>query len=99
MEGTSQGALGFGSIVFWLWHIQVVALAVIYTWVYNHTDRSVLSAFLLHFMGNSTYSLLADVGGALPLQTEVISTLIHVAVAVVVVVVWGAGTLARDRRR
>jgi membrane protease YdiL (CAAX protease family) len=24
MEGTSQGALGFGSIVFWLWHFQVV---------------------------------------------------------------------------
>jgi membrane protease YdiL (CAAX protease family) len=99
MEGTSQGALGFGSVVFWLWHIQVVALSVIYTWVYNHTERSVLSAFLLHFMGNSTFSLLADIGGALPLQTEVISTLLHVALAAVIVLVWGPRTLTRARSR
>lgn len=99
IEGTSQEAIGLGSTVFWMWHIQVVALSVIYTWVYNHTDRSVLAAFLLHFMGNSTYSLLAEVGGKLPLQTEVISTLIHGAVAVVVVLVFGSGTLARDRLR
>jgi membrane protease YdiL (CAAX protease family) len=99
MEGTSQAALGFGGIVFWLWHIQVVAESVIYTWVYNHTKRSVLSAFMLHFMSNSTYSLQVDIGGAAPLQSEVISTVLHVGVAVVVVLVWGAATLARDRRR
>jgi membrane protease YdiL (CAAX protease family) len=97
IAGTSQAAIGLGSTVFWLWHVQVVALSVIYTWVYNHTDRSILSAFLLHFMGNSTYSLLSDVGGKLPLQTEVISTLIHLAVATVVVLVYGSGTLTRDR--
>jgi membrane protease YdiL (CAAX protease family) len=97
IAGTSQAAIGLGSTVFWLWHIQVVALSVIYTWVYNHTDRSILAAFLLHFMGNSTYSLLADVGGKLPLQTEVVSTLIHLGVAALVVLLYGSGTLARDR--
>ncbi len=99
MKDTSQGAIGFGSTMFWLWNIQVIALAVIYTWVYNHTDRSVLSAFLLHFMGNATFSLFAEVGGTLPLQTEVISTVLHVSVAVAVVLAWGPETLTRHRRR
>ena len=28
IEGTSQAAIGLGSTVFWLWHVQVVALSV-----------------------------------------------------------------------
>ena len=97
MEGTSQAALGFGTTQFWLWSIQVMALSVIFTWVYNNTARSTLSAVLLHFMDNTTFSLLTDLGESLPLQTEIIRTSLYVLVAVFVVVGWGAKTMIRSQ--
>jgi len=97
MEGTSQGALGFPSWGFAMWATQVLALAIIYTWVYNHTGRSILSAFLLHFFGNSTFTLMAGVGGKLPVQTEVISCVVHVVAAIAVVLYFGGKTLVRDK--
>jgi membrane protease YdiL (CAAX protease family) len=97
MEGTSQAALGFGTVQFWLWSIQVMALSIIFTWVYNNTARSTLSAVLLHFMDNTTFSLMTDIGESLPLQTEIIRTSLYVLVAVIVVVGWGAKTMTRAR--
>jgi membrane protease YdiL (CAAX protease family) len=98
MEGTSQGALGFGTAAFWLWSIQVMALSIIFTWVYNNTSRSTLSAVLLHLMDNTTFSLMTDIGESLPLQTEVIRTLLYILVAMIVVVGWGAKTMVRSRK-
>ncbi len=97
MEGTSQAALGFGTAQFWLWSIQVMALSVIFTWVYNNTARSTLSAVLLHFMDNTTFSLMTDIGESLPLQTEIIRTSLYVSIAAIVVTGWGAKTMIRTR--
>jgi membrane protease YdiL (CAAX protease family) len=99
MEGTSQAALGFGTAQFWLWSTQVMALSVIFTWVYNNTARSTLSAVLLHLMDNTTFSLMTDIGESLPLQTEIIRTSLYVLLAVIVVVGWGARTMVRSRKQ
>jgi len=96
IPGTSQAALGFGTAHFWLWMLEVLALAVIYTWVYNHTDRSILVAVLLHFSGNAAYSVFGPPGAeAVPLQTAVISALAHGGLATVAVLAGGAATLGR----
>jgi len=52
IEGTFQNQLGFGSFRFWVFLASNVPLTVIITWVYNHTNRSILSAALVHFSGN-----------------------------------------------
>jgi len=95
IPGTSQEALGVGTLQFWLWIIQVICLAVIFTWAYNRTRRSVLSAIMLHFLSNLTYSLLVPIGGIAPDQTEIISTLLHLVVAAAAI---GTG-LSRATRR
>lgn len=100
IPGTSQAALGFGSAHFWLWMIEVPALAVVYTWVYNHTDRSILAPVLLHFSGNAAYSVFVPPGAeAVPLQIAVIATLAHLALALVAVAMGGASRLGASAGR
>ena len=52
IDGTFQNQLGFGSFRFWVFLASNIPLTVIITWVYNHTNRSILSAALVHFSGN-----------------------------------------------
>ena len=96
IQGTSQGEIGLGTPLFWLFTVQVVATSVLYTWVYNHNGRSILSAILIHFVSNSTFTIVAQLGKALPVRTEIIRTLVTVLVAVVVVIVWGPRTLTKQ---
>jgi membrane protease YdiL (CAAX protease family) len=49
---------GFGTDLFWLFLLRMTALSVLMTGVYNHTGRSILSAILMHFVFNFTFSFL-----------------------------------------
>jgi uncharacterized protein len=71
----------------------IIPVAVIYTWVYNNTDRSVLAVIVLHLMQNLS-------GEALGLAEEArtYQTLVTTAVAILVVVGFGAKTLRRHGR-
>jgi CAAX protease family protein len=93
IPGTSQAALGIGTARFWMWTLEVISVSVIYTWVYNHTRRSVLAAVLLHLFDNTTYTLFVPIGDMAPMQTEVISTALYVAVAVIAIAHGGASRL------
>ena len=74
------------------WSLGTVASRVIITWLYNNTGRSVFIATLFHAMENLTWQLFPINGSYYdPRVTSLITT----AVAVVVVVVWGPGTLVR----
>jgi len=94
--GTSQELMGFVTGLFWLWVIQVVTGSIFFTWIYNNNQRSILSAVLIHFMSNATFTIIAQLGGALPLRTEIIRTVITVALAVIVMFVWGFKTMAKQ---
>ena len=87
---TYQSGLGVGTLRFWLFFITIVPQSVLYTWIYNNTRRSTLSAILFHFMGNFTGELFA-----LSDRAETWSGLLLVVAAVAVTVIWGARTLAR----
>jgi uncharacterized protein len=95
MKGTTQGEMGLLSLRFWLFFIQVLPLAVLFTWVYNNNGRSTLSAILMHFMTNSTITLIVEIRHALPERIEIIRTAIFVLAALVVVLFWGPKTLIR----
>ena len=81
IKGTPQQEMGFGTLVFWLWSLQVVSLSVLTTWVYNNSHRSILSAILMHFMFNSTYGITQH---TLPTITFAANTVI-IAIAAVTV--------------
>ena len=71
--------------------VGVIPTAVIYTWIFNNTDRSTLGSILFHFMSNYTYEL-----GNLTNGTTLYSTLLWIVTAMAVVALWGAATLTRD---
>jgi membrane protease YdiL (CAAX protease family) len=79
--------VGFATSGFWLFMIGIVALSVIFTWVYNHTSRSILGIIFLHGWVN----FVSD-------TVEVADEYYYpawVLTAVLVTVVWGAKTLRK----
>jgi membrane protease YdiL (CAAX protease family) len=81
---------GIWSLWFWLFVVEVIPTAVIYTWIFNNTRRSTLAAILFHFMSNVTAEF-ANVTD----RTNMYQTLLWIIAAIVVVALWGAGTLTR----
>ncbi|MDG5820547.1 type II CAAX endopeptidase family protein [Natronococcus sp. A-GB7] len=72
----------------WWWLPSIVLTAIIGTWVYNNTRRSVLAVIGLHFVGNLTGETMGFAGEVYPV--------VHLGtalVAVCLVVVWGPESL------
>ncbi len=65
MPQTWHGQMGFGFAGFWTFLLFSIGLAMMMTWVYLRSGRSILSAFLLHLASNFTANLL------LPYSNEV----------------------------
>lgn len=59
IPGTFQAGLEFGSQRSLVFLSSMVPLSVLMTWVYNNTERSTLSAILVHFSGNLCGALFA----------------------------------------
>lgn len=58
IKDTFHFNLGLGSFRFWVFLLSNIPLTVIITWIYNHTDRSILVAAVVHFSGNILGALL-----------------------------------------
>ncbi|WP_232702049.1 CPBP family intramembrane glutamic endopeptidase [Halobacterium wangiae] len=89
VEGSFQAeSVGFATTGFWLFMVGIVALSVTFTWVYNHTSRSILGIILLHGWVNFVS------------ETVVVGDLFYYAhwvlLAVILTAVWGAKTLTSD---
>ena len=89
VKGTYQESLGFGSRSFWIFMLNIMVISILYTWIYNNTGRSTLSAILFHFVVNFTGELFA-----LSARAEVLSFGLTVLTAVLIVATWGAERLA-----
>lgn len=48
LPGSIFTQIGAGSLAFWLYMVNMVALSVIFSWIYNNTGRSTFAAILLH---------------------------------------------------
>ncbi len=70
----------------------IVLILVVYTWMYNHTRRSVLAAVLFHFMINFTGELL-PASAAVALYKSGLMTLL----VIFIVWWWGPSTLTKQK--
>lgn len=94
IEGTWQAEqVGLGTQRFWFFMLTIVIEAVLYTWIYNNTGRSTLSAILFHFVGNAFGELFA-----LSEQAEVYNFILAVVAVVLAVAIWGPRTLTRGKK-
>lgn len=91
IDGSYQhDVVGFGTLEFWLFMVGVVALSVAFTWVYNHTSRSILGIILLHGMVNFAGETLE-----ISRRGEVIFTAVWIGFAALLTVTLGARTLGK----
>ncbi|PKO14607.1 MAG: hypothetical protein CVU39_14110 [Chloroflexi bacterium HGW-Chloroflexi-10] len=42
------------SLSFWLWAISLLSISIIMTWIFNHTEKSTLTAIIFHFSMSAT---------------------------------------------
>lgn len=92
MKDSFHAGQGAWSAWFWLFAAQVVASAVVFTWIFNNTRRSTLGAILFHFMLNLTAELVN-----LTWWTNFYSTLLWIAAAGAITLHSGARTLTRGQ--
>ena len=93
MRGTFQhDVLMFGSLNFWLFLAGPITTSILFTWIYNNTHRSTLSAILFHFMANFTGELMPLSGSA-----RTVSLLLTTFLAVLVTLIFGPTTLTRKK--
>ncbi len=86
---TYQSGLGVGTPAFWLFMVGVVPLTLVFSWIFNNTNRSTLAVILFHAMVNFVGELFA-----VSERADALSILLWVLAAIGVVALWGAATLA-----
>ena len=91
VPGSFQAGLELGSTRSWIFLFSMVPLSVLMTWVYNNTNRSTLSAVLIHFSGNLCGALLPKSDRVAALECGLLAV-----AAILVVWRWGVGLPARD---
>jgi membrane protease YdiL (CAAX protease family) len=76
MADTWHAEMGFKFAGFWTFLLHNFGLALLMTWVYLHTNRSILSGMMIHFTSNFSGQLLAPISD----QVEVTKTLLILAI-------------------
>jgi hypothetical protein len=79
---------------FWLFTIQIVLISIIFTWIYNNTERSILSVLILHTMNNFFIWLMLPTM-KMPLGFLVFSILMIFIVDMIILSVWGTKKMVR----
>lgn len=92
IPGSYQNELGIGTTAFWLFFLAIIPLSIPFTWIYNNTNRCILSAILFHAMVNFTGELIL-----LSKRADDIYNLLWFVAAFVIVAVWGGKTLGRRK--
>ncbi|NOX38244.1 MAG: methyltransferase domain-containing protein [Calditrichaeota bacterium] len=93
MKGTFQhDQLRLGTLNFWTFVFGTIITSILFTWIYNNTNRSTLSAILFHFMINFSGELLSPTE-----QARLYSMVLVTVLSMIVVVFWGPETLTRQQ--
>jgi membrane protease YdiL (CAAX protease family) len=91
IEGSTQAEWGLFSQESLFFLLALVPLTILMTWVYNHNQRSILAAVLLHFTYNFTLGLVYPI----PTGFQVVYLLIFSAVTLAVAAASGSRTSQR----
>jgi CAAX protease family protein len=82
---------------FWIFLLDTVAKAIIYTWVFNNTGGSLLSVTLLHASANSSVLFLPVLPAVTGDNSVLLTTIVlRCVIAIVIVAVAGAARLTRS---
>ncbi len=82
MSATWHSQMGFQLAGFWAFTAENVGLAMIMTWVYRSTNRSILSAICLHFAVNFLANLVLPVSNNIEILRAVLTLVVGIGVCV-----------------
>ncbi len=88
---TYQQSLGLLSIDFWMFFIMIFPHSIIYTLIFNNTNRSILSAMLFHFCVNFFGQFFS-----FDVQVRIISNIIIFLFAILILLIFGYRNLKRQ---
>jgi uncharacterized protein len=98
IKGTPQHSIGLGTLLFWLWNVQVISFSVLIIWIYNNTHRSILSAIFMHFMLNATYGIIPKNEMSISTSLFMANSLIIFVTVLIVLALWGHKTMIFNKR-
>jgi uncharacterized protein len=87
-EGTYHHGLGLWGADFWMFFFDIFPTAILATWIYVNTNRSIFALVILHGLGNAVNEIV-DLQGT----ESVVGTLVLLAAALTVLLIWGHRTL------
>ncbi len=94
LKGSVFNLMPVGTLTFWLYPIHAIPISICFTWIYNNTGRSTLSAIIFHIM----LEISANFGLIPWYKQEVIYNILLVAaVAIGVTFIFGGKTLVRKK--
>jgi membrane protease YdiL (CAAX protease family) len=91
MKNSYQYNLGVATLEFWLFFITIIPNTIIFTWIFNNTNHSILSAILFHFCINFFgETILIDT------RVDVFKFFITLILSIIIVVVYGHSKLIKE---
>lgn len=90
IQGTFQNGLGFASLSFFLYSLDIIPAAIMYTWLYNSNDRSILIAILFHFFGNFISEMFE-----FQIRVQIIRLIVSISITAILVIYFGPKRLQR----
>jgi len=90
INNTYQQSLGLFSIEFWMFFIVIFPHSIIFTLIFNNTNRSILSAMLFHFCVNFFGQLFS-----FDVLVRIISNIIIFIFAILILLIFGYRNLTR----
>jgi uncharacterized protein len=92
-EGTYHHGLGLWGLDFWMFFFDLFPTAILATWIYVNANRSIFALVIVHGLGNAVNEIV-DLQGT----ESLIGTVVLLAFALAVLVVWGHRTLRGNLR-
>lgn len=84
IEGTAQNAQGFFTLHGLQWIVEVLALTVIVTWLFERTGWSTLGAVLIHYVDNLSFTPFAGPDYERDPVASLVVTVLYVVVALII---------------
>jgi uncharacterized protein len=72
----------------------ILSVVIVYTWVYNNTNRSILGVISFHFLQNFTGEMMS-----LSEEAQLVRTILTVIISILVLTYWGPKTLRRGYKQ
>jgi membrane protease YdiL (CAAX protease family) len=99
--GFQSSTLGTQPINVWVFLVIILEFAVLLTWIYNNTNRSILAVILFHAMFNMASYATIPIANQIPTFSipNYYSLIVILTIVIAVAIVYGSKSLVRQKKQ